>query len=84
MPALSARHRALGQALRELRTARKLTQEALAERAGMSANYVGDAERGERNLSIRALWQLADGLGVPAFELLANSETNSNKEHQTS
>lgn len=50
----------------------------------MSANYVGDAERGERNLSIRALWQLADGLGVPAFELLANSETNSNKEHQTS
>jgi len=40
----------------------------------MSANYVGDAERGERNISVRALWQLADGLGVAASDLLREAE----------
>ncbi len=40
----------------------------------MSANYVGDAERGERNISVRALWLLADGLGVPASALLQEAE----------
>jgi transcriptional regulator with XRE-family HTH domain len=79
MPPLSPRHRALGDALRELRQARELTQETLADRAGLSANYVGDAERGERNISVRALWQLADGLGVPAWELLREAEKQSKR-----
>lgn len=74
MPALTPRHRALGDAVRELRTARSLTQETLADHAGLTTNYVGDAERGERNLSVRALWALADGLGIPASELLREAE----------
>jgi len=60
--------------VRALREARDLTLEELADRAGMSANYVGDAERGERNISVRALWQLADGLGVAASDLLREAE----------
>jgi transcriptional regulator with XRE-family HTH domain len=72
--ALSSRHRAFGTAVKELREARDLTQEALADAAGMTANYVGDTERGERNVSIRVLWQLADGLDVPASELLREAE----------
>lgn len=40
----------------------------------MSANYVGDTERGERNISVRALWLLADGLNVPASTLLLEAE----------
>jgi transcriptional regulator with XRE-family HTH domain len=74
VPSLSPRHLALGKAVRTLREARDLTLEDLADRAGMSANYVGDAERGERNISIRALWQLADGLDVSASELLRLAE----------
>lgn len=74
VPSLSPRHRALGKAVRTLREARDLTQESLADRAGMSANYVGDAERGERNISMRALWLLADGLDVPASTLLREAE----------
>lgn len=74
MPSLSPRHRALGEAVRTLREARDLTQEDLADQAGMTANYVGDAERGERNISVRALWQLADGLEVPASDLLRVAE----------
>jgi XRE family transcriptional regulator, regulator of sulfur utilization len=74
MPPLSPRHRALGYALRELRKTRDLTQETLGDRSGLTTNYVGDCERGERNPSVRALWQLADGLGVPASELLREAE----------
>ena len=61
-------------AVRMLREARDLTQESLADRAGMSTNYIGDTERGERNISVRALWLLADGLNVPASTLLNEAE----------
>jgi transcriptional regulator with XRE-family HTH domain len=74
MPVLSPRHRAFGNAIRALRDERGLTQEALADLCGLTTNYVGDAERGERNISVRALWHLTDGLGVPASELLREAE----------
>ncbi len=79
MPVLSSRHRAFGDAIRALRDQRGLTQEALADLCGLTTNYVGDAERGERNVSIRAVWQLADGLGVPASELLREAEKQSKR-----
>lgn len=74
MAPVSARHLALGKAVRMLRRERDLSQEQLADLAGLSGNYVGDTERGERNISVRALWQLADGLGVSAAELLRHAE----------
>jgi transcriptional regulator with XRE-family HTH domain len=77
MPSLSPQHVAFGDALRELRKARGLSQETLADRAGLSANYVGDTERGERNISIRALWLLADGLKISAWELLREADKQS-------
>jgi transcriptional regulator with XRE-family HTH domain len=70
MAALSSRHAAFGAALRALRTERGLSQEALGELAGISGNYVGDTERGERNVSLRILWGLADALGVAPHEIL--------------
>lgn len=79
MPPLSPRHRAFGDALRELRQTRELTQETLGDRSGLTTNYVGDTERGERNISIRALWQLADGLDVPASQLLREAERHAKK-----
>lgn len=74
MASLGPRHRALGTAIRALREARGLSQETLGDQAGLSANYIGDCERGERNASVRAIWQIADGLGVPASELLRAAE----------
>lgn len=79
MPVLSPRHRAFGDAIRALRDERGLTQEALADLCGLTTNYVGDAERGERNISLRALWQLADGLDVPASQLLRETERRAKK-----
>jgi transcriptional regulator with XRE-family HTH domain len=71
---LSPRHAAFGDAIRAMRERRRLSQEELGDRADMSRNYLGDTERGERNISIRALWQIADGLGVNASTLLRETE----------
>lgn len=65
---------ALGQRVRALRKEAKLTQEKLAEHAGLSANYVGEVERGERNLSALALFATARGLGVGISSLFESEE----------
>src|ERR1700742_4182714 len=50
--------------LRKTRQKLELTQEALAERAGLSARYIGAIERASVSASINVLEQLADALGV--------------------
>lgn len=58
-----------GQRVRELRQAAGLSQEALAERAGLHRTYVGGIERGERNVSILNILQLSRALRIRASEL---------------
>jgi transcriptional regulator with XRE-family HTH domain len=70
----SRAHLALGTALRELRTARGLSQERLAQNSGMDRTYVGGIERGERNPAYANVRRLAAALEVPASELLARAE----------
>jgi transcriptional regulator with XRE-family HTH domain len=61
---------ALGQTVRRIRREADLTQEELAARAGISANYVGEIERGECNPSVLVMFALARGLGVRPSKLL--------------
>jgi len=56
--------------LRAARQAKKLSQEALAERAGLHRTYVGSVERAERNISIDNMERLARALGVELRDLL--------------
>lgn len=63
----------LGREVRRLRKERGLSQEALAELAGLHPNYVGGIERGERNVGVKALFALARGLGVHPSTLLGGS-----------
>lgn len=56
--------------LRRLRHDRQLTQEELAERAGLSSRYVGAIERADVSASVTVLGQIAEALGVEAGELL--------------
>ncbi|MFC0713677.1 helix-turn-helix domain-containing protein [Cellulomonas biazotea] len=58
------RRRAFGARLRAMREARGLTQEGFAHDVGLHRTYVGSVERGERNVSLDAIWRLAEGLGT--------------------
>jgi transcriptional regulator with XRE-family HTH domain len=53
-----------GETVRRLRKERNLSQEALAERAGMNADFVGFIERGENVPTLTTILQLARALGV--------------------
>ncbi|MFZ5617681.1 MAG: helix-turn-helix domain-containing protein [Pseudomonadota bacterium] len=63
----------LAKNLRRKRHDQKLTQEELAERAGLSARYLGAVERGDVSASVTVLGQIADALGVEPAELVARS-----------
>ena len=56
--------------LRRAREARNLSQEALADVAGLHRTYVGSVERGERNISIDNIERLANAVGLSAAEML--------------
>lgn len=59
-----------GARVRQLRKARKLSQEALALEAGLDRSYVGSIERGKSNLALINIHRIANALGVEAGELL--------------
>ncbi|WP_269714142.1 helix-turn-helix domain-containing protein [Caulobacter sp. NIBR2454] len=61
---------ALGRAIRHHRKALGISQEELADRAGLHRNYVGLLERGERNPSYTTVCAVARALGISAPEVL--------------
>jgi transcriptional regulator with XRE-family HTH domain len=61
--------RTLGSWIRVLRTMRQLTQEELAQRAGIDAGMLGIIERGERNWGVAHIWPIADALQLPVQDL---------------
>lgn len=62
--------RAVGRRLRELRQVVGLSQEDVALTAGLDRSYVGQIERGERNVSLVTIHKLASALGVAPHVLL--------------
>jgi transcriptional regulator with XRE-family HTH domain len=58
------------QKLRQIRQNKGLSQEALADIAGLHRTYVGSVERSERNVSIDNMERLAQALEVDLSELL--------------
>jgi transcriptional regulator with XRE-family HTH domain len=59
----------VGKNIRRLRKAREMTQEQLAEEAGMAMRYLSGLERGEENPTLRFLAKIADALEVPLTDL---------------
>jgi DNA-binding XRE family transcriptional regulator len=61
----------LGTRIRELRRAKGLTQEALAETAALSVQHLLDLEHGRSNPTVTSLIGIARGLRVPIRDLFA-------------
>lgn len=56
--------------VRQARHEKHLTQEELADRAGLSMRYVGAIERGDVSASVTVLGQIADALGIEPGDLV--------------
>lgn len=59
-----------GNKVRETRKEKGLSQERLAELAGLDRSYMGRIERGEKNISLTKLYQISHALDVSPADLL--------------
>ena len=60
--------------LREIRAKQGLSQEELADIAGLHRTYVGSVERSERNISIDNMERLASALKINIQDLLNDDQ----------
>jgi transcriptional regulator with XRE-family HTH domain len=60
---------ALGKRVRQLRKERHWSQEKLAEMSGMHWTYIGQVERGERNLTLLSIESIAKALRIKLTHL---------------
>ncbi|MEE7505135.1 helix-turn-helix transcriptional regulator [Methylobacterium mesophilicum] len=63
---------AIGAQMRRARIARGFSQEQLAESAGIHRNYVGLIERGERNVKLSVVVDVAEALDITLAQLFAD------------
>ncbi|PDS41327.1 transcriptional regulator [Rhizobium anhuiense] len=59
--------------LRRIRHGKKLTQEELAHRTGLSARHIGAIERAEMSATLTVLGQISEALGVEPAVLVTKS-----------
>ena len=59
-----------GLRLKELRKEKNISQERLALDAGIARSYLGEVERGKRNIALLNIYKLANTLAVEPNELL--------------
>lgn len=66
--------KAFGQAVREIRRERKLSQEQAALKGGIDRAYYGHIERATKNATLPTIWKMAAALGVPPSALFTRAE----------
>jgi len=75
-PYVSSVGKRVARAIRSAREAAGLSQESLAEIAGLNRGYLGEIERASANPSIVTLEKISKALNIPLAELLHNPETS--------
>jgi len=65
---------AFGRAVRAARMVAGLSQEKLAQLAGIHRTYIGDVERGVRNISLVNMTRIAAALDLPLSRLIMEIE----------
>ena len=66
--------RKLGAAIRAARLERGLSQETLADAAGIDRSHMGKIERGERNVSVLNVARVSEALNVTIAALMASAD----------
>jgi len=66
----------LGSRLRTIRESLGMTQESLANEAGLDRSYIGGVERGERNISFLILCRIASALKIDIASLTKGMPEN--------
>lgn len=74
---------AFGRAIRRRRKTRKISQEKLAELSYINRTYMGDVERGERNLALKNMSKIARALGMRLSQLVRLMEEEIRKSPAT-
>lgn len=69
--------RLFGANVRSYRLAAGLSQEAVAVRMGLDRAYVSAIERGQQNVTLLSIWQIAQALSVRPADLLAENALKS-------
>lgn len=67
----------VGQRIRTYRQKANMTQEELAERAELHHTYIGQVERGEKNLTLGSLERILDALGLSFSDFFEGFERTS-------
>jgi transcriptional regulator with XRE-family HTH domain len=62
-------YKQFGNNVRKFRVRRNLSQEKLAELSDLHRTYIGGIERGERNLSLKNIYKIAEALNIKVSEL---------------
>lgn len=70
----------LGKRIKRQRIALKLTQAQLAEKAGISAQYVSHIEKGDQQMSVTVFSRVCDALEISADKLLYNRSLESQRQ----
>ena len=59
----------IGQRIKNYRTQKRLSQEKLAELAGCHPTYIGQLERGEKNVTLESVEKIASAMDISLSEL---------------
>ncbi|MGI6216135.1 MAG: helix-turn-helix domain-containing protein [Coriobacteriales bacterium] len=71
---------ALGRRLRSFRVAKGMSQEKLAQKSGLHPTYIGQVERGEKNITVDTLAKIASGLDIELVDVFEYLDPTSDHE----
>lgn len=61
---------AFGKRVREVRKGKGISQERLAEMAGIDRSYMGNIERGEKNITLKKVYEICDALEIKIQDIV--------------
>jgi len=61
---------AFGKRVREVRKSKGISQEKLAEMAGIDRSYMGNIERGEKNITLKKVYEICEALEIDIKNLV--------------